>query len=270
MIGAVEAGGTKVVCAVGRSWQEIRDAEKFIVPTTSPSETTALVMNWFEYHHRATPLAAIGIASFGPINFSSMSIASTTPKLAWRGLNWRDVVTQRFKTVAVGIDTDTNAAGIAEWRWGAARHRQVAAYVTVGTGIGGSLIIDGEPLHGLLHPELGHMFIPRQRNDDFVGTCPAHGDCLEGLASGAAVECRWNHAGPQLAPDHLAWELESDYLALALVNISMIASPQIIVLGGGVMTADRLLKEVRRKTREFAAGYIDKVELTSCIDSYVA
>ena len=269
MIGAIETGGTKVVCAVGRSWQEIRDADKFVVPTTSPSETTTSVLNWFEARHRTIPLAAIGIASFGPVDFSNMSIASTTPKLAWRGVNWRDVVTQRFKNVAVGIDTDTNAAGVAEWRWGAARHRRVAAYVTVGTGIGGALIIDGEPLHGLLHPEFGHMLIPRQRDDNFMGTCPVHGDCLEGLASGVAVEYRWSRPGTQLAPDHLAWELESDYLALALVNVIMIASPQIIVLGGGVMIADGLLEQVRRKTREFVAGYIDKAELTSRIDTYI-
>ena len=269
MIGAIEAGGTKVVCAVGRSWQEIRDFEKFIVPTTSPAETTASVMNWFVDRHRATPLAAIGIASFGPIHLSSMSIATTTPKLAWRGLNWHDVVAQRLGDVALGIDTDTNAAGIAEWRWGAARHRQVAAYVTVGTGIGGALLINGEPIHGLLHPEFGHMFVPRQGSDHFVGTCPAHGDCLEGLASGVAVEVRWKNEGTKLARDHFAWELESDYLALALVNLTMIASPQIIVLGGGVMSAAGLLEQVRCKTLENLGGYIDTIQLKSQIDEYL-
>lgn len=269
LIGAIEAGGTKVVCALGRSWLEIRAAEKFVVPTTSPDVTTSSVMNWFEAQSSNIPLAAIGIATFGPIDFSTGIVTSTTPKTAWRGLNWSEVVTQRLPRTAVGIDTDTNAAGFAEWRWGAARHRRVAAYVTVGTGVGGALIVDGKPLHGLMHPEFGHMLIPRRRGDLFVGTCPTHGDCLEGLASGVAVEGRWNSSGSQLAPDHGAWDLESDYLALALVNLIMIASPEIIVLGGGVMTKDGLLESVRRKTCELAAGYIDKIELTSGGGTYI-
>lgn len=269
LIGAIEAGGSKVVCALGRNWREIRDAEKFVVPTTTPGETTDSVMDWFEAHHHSTPLAAIGIASFGPVNFSSMSIATTTPKLAWRGHNWREVVARRLSSVAVGVDTDTNAAGIAESRWGAAQRRRIAAYVTVGTGIGGALIVDGEPLHGLLHPETGHMFVPRQRGDQFGGTCPAHGDCLEGLASGVALSGRWDHAAAELSSDHPAWELESDYLALGLVNIIMVASPQIIVLGGGVMAAEGLLERVRQKVRRVAAGYIDRDELAHRVDSFI-
>lgn len=269
MIGAIEAGGTKMVCAVGRSWREVRDAEKFVVPTTSPDETMTVVMNWFAKRHEESPLAAIGVASFGPIDFSSDSIAHATPKEAWRGVSWRDVITTQLSDVAIGFDTDTNAAGLAEWSWGAATQRRVAVYVTIGTGIGGGLVVDGEPVHGLLHPEIGHMFVPRQTDDSFPGTCPTHGDCLEGLACGLAINRRWRRSGPQFATDHPAWELESDYLALAMVNIIMIASPQIIVLGGGVMTVEGLLDKVRRKTRRLNAEYIAKDELTTGIDSYL-
>lgn len=269
MIGAIEAGGTKMICAVGRSWREVRDAEKFVVPTTTPDETMATVMDWFAAQHESTPLAAIGVASFGPIDFATNSIAPSTPKVAWRGVSWRDAITARLDSIAIGFDTDTNAAGLAEWSWGAAQRRRVAVYVTIGTGIGGGLIVDGEPLHGLLHPEFGHMFVPRQRGDEFPGTCPTHGDCLEGLACGLAINRRWNRTGDQFAPGHAAWELESDYLALAMVNIIMIASPEVIILGGGVMTVDGLLDKVRVKTRDLVAGYIAKDELTSKIEAYV-
>ena len=269
MIGAIEAGGTKIICAVGRSWHEIRDAEKLVVPTTSPNETMATVMDWFVSRHRVTPLAAIGVASFGPVDFSTTSIADSTPKKAWRGVNWHGSIKSRIDNVAVGFDTDTNAAGVAEWRWGNAKGRRIAVYVTVGTGIGGALIVNGEPIHGLLHPELGHMLVPRRRDDQFLGACPFHVDCLEGLASGAAINLRASGAPSPLAPDHPAWDLESDYLARAMINIIMIASPQIIILGGGVMTVAGLLDEVRRKTRALVKGYIDKSELGSDIDSFI-
>jgi fructokinase len=268
-IGAIEAGGTKIVCCVGASWQEIRDGEKLFVPTTSPEETMALVMDWFVARDAETPLAAIGVASFGPIDFASGSIAMSTPKQAWRGLSWRRHLGQRFGDVAVGLDTDTNAAGLAEWRWGAAQGRQVAAYITVGTGIGGALVVNGTPVHGLLHPEMGHMVVPRQRGDEFAGTCPTHGDCLEGLACGPAVAQRWNGSGHQLPPGHAAWELESAYLATAMVNIITIASPEVIVLGGGVMAVEGLLDQVRAKTRDLMRGYIDSKELAGGIDRYI-
>ena len=269
MIGAIEAGGTKMICALGRSWDEVRDCEKLVVPTTTPDETTSTVMDWFAAHHRATPLAAIGIGSFGPLDFSTTSIARTTPKDEWRGLNWREVVSTRLDNVAIGFDTDTNAAGIAEWHWGAARGCHVAAYVTVGTGIGGALLIDGTPIHGLLHPEFGHMFVPRHDGDSFAGCCRAHGACLEGLASGEAVQRRWHQSGGPFAPDHPAWKLESDYLALAMLNIIMITSAEIIVLGGGVMAVEGLHDEVTRKTRELLNGYIAQERVTSNIAAYL-
>jgi fructokinase len=268
-IGAIEAGGTKIVCCVGASWREIRDGEKFVVATESPEETMALVMDWFVARNAETPLAAIGVASFGPIAFASGSIAMSTPKQAWRGLSWRRHIVGRLADVAVALDTDTNAAGLAEWRWGAAQGRQVAAYVTVGTGIGGALVVDGTPVHGLLHPEMGHMVVPRQRGDQFAGTCPTHGDCLEGLACGPALAQRWSNSGRELPPGHAAWELESDYLAMAMVNIITIASPEVIVLGGGIMAVEGLLDKVRSKTRDLMRGYIDSEELAGGIGRFI-
>ncbi|HEV3187055.1 MAG TPA: ROK family protein [Acidimicrobiales bacterium] len=268
-VGAIEAGGTKIVCSAGRKWQTILDSEKYVVATTSPEETVTQVLDWFSVRHEEENLQAFGIASFGPIDFATQSIAATTPKEAWRGFNWRDAVNERFGRFPIGFDTDTNAAGIAEWRWGNAQGRGVAVYLTVGTGIGGALIVDGAPIHGLLHPEFGHMFVPRQQGDGFVGTCPVHGDCLEGLASGPAVSGRWGRGDGPFPPNHPAWELESDYLSLAMVNIITITSPEVIVLGGGVMAVEGLLDKVREKTVKRLGGYLAKDELGSKIGGYI-
>lgn len=269
MIGAIEAGGTKMVCAVGRTWLEIRDAEKFIVPTSKPDHSIAAIMEWLTDRHRETPLEAIGIASFGPIDFEFNTISMSTPKVAWRGVNWLKAVEDAVGDMAVGYDTDTNAAGFAEWRWGAAQGRGVVVYLTVGTGVGGSLIIEGVPVHGLLHPEFGHMTVQHLAQDPFRGNCPSHADCLEGLASGAAIKERWGASGEHLPPDHPAWELESDYLAMAVVNIVTITSAEVIVLSGGVMEVEGLLDRVREKTKTRMAGYIDKAELGASIAQYL-
>jgi fructokinase len=269
VIGAIEAGGTKMVCAVGRTWQEVRDTDKFVVPTTTPNETMSRIMRWFSDRNLETPLEAIGIASFGPIDFESNRISMSTPKVAWRGASWRQAVVEHLGDIPLGYDTDTNGAGLAEWRWGAAQGRRVVVYVTIGTGIGGGLIIDGAPVHGLLHPEFGHMTVQRQSGDQFPGNCPSHGDCLEGLASGAAIKERWGRSGSHFPPDHPAWELESGYLAMAMVNIVTITSAEIIILSGGVMSVEGLLDKVRAKTRTRMAGYIAKVELEAHISEYL-
>jgi fructokinase len=268
-IGAIEAGGTKIVCSVGRDWDQIRDADKFVVATTSPRETAAKVLDWFIARHEEEALSALGVASFGPIDFASMSIGLTTPKESWRGFNWRNAIEERLGPLPIGFDTDTDAAALAEWRWGAGVGREVVVYVTVGTGIGGGLVVGGTPVHGLLHTEMGHMFVPRQEGDDFSGTCPAHGDCLEGLACGLAVQQRWDRSGDGLAPDHPAWELESDYLSLAMVNLITTVSPNVIVLGGGVMAVEGLLEKVREKTVRRLNGYIAKDEVEDRVGDYL-
>lgn len=270
MIGAIEAGGTKMVLAVGRTWQEVRDAERYVVPTTTPEETMTRVMSWFELRHAETPLAAIGVASFGPVDFARRAIATSTPKLLWRGVSWAEAVAAHFNDLPLGLDTDTNAAALAEYRWGAGRAKDVVVYMTVGTGIGGGLVVGGRAVHGLLHPEFGHMVVRRCVGDDFEGTCPSHGDCLEGLACGEAIKQRWHLTGGlQLPEDHPAWELESDYLSDAVVNVAMITSSEVVILGGGVMAGPGLIERVRTKVRKQLNGYLDVSELTSDLDHYI-
>jgi fructokinase len=269
LIGAIETGGTKTVCALGRTWSEIRDSEKFTIPTTSPHDTATRVLNWMEERRGSSVIGAIGIASFGPLDFDSQTISLSTPKVAWRGASWPQAIRERFGDMVVSIDTDTDGAGIAESRWGASRGTLVSAYVTVGTGIGGALIIDTKPVHGLQHPEFGHMFVPRMAGDIFTGTCLSHGDCLEGMASGVAIETRWGTKAPLLPADHPAWELESDYLALAVANIIALSSPQSIVLGGGIMSVDGLIEKVREKTRHYLGGYFSAQVLDGDMTSFI-
>ena len=268
-VGAIEAGGTTFVCAVGDSWNDVMASEKFVVATTSPEATLGRVLDWLAARHGETPLAAIGVASFGPLDLAKGRIARSTPKIEWRAFDWIDAIAQRFDDLPVALDTDTNGAGLAESRWGASRGKRVSVYVTVGTGIGGAVILNGKPLHGLTHPEMGHMFVPRHPSDTFEGVCPAHGDCLEGLASAPAVATRWNEATRDLPMDHPAWELESYYLAEAVANLTAVLSPEMIVLGGGLMSANGLLDLVREKTRGRANGYYVSDLLNEHISRYL-
>jgi fructokinase len=269
LICAIETGGTKTVCALGTSWGDIRDSEKLVVPTTTPGETITGVLDWMEEKRGASAIAAIGVASFGPIDFATQAISLSTPKVPWRGVSWPAAIRERFGDVRVSLDTDTNGAGIAESRWGASRGVQVSVYVTVGTGIGGALIVDGTPVHGLQHPEFGHMFVPRVAGDDFEGACLSHRNCLEGMASGIAIERRWGVEASLLPANHPAWDLESNYLALALANIIAICSPESIVVGGGVLSADGLIEKVRELTRRYLAGYFSSPELDEGMDHFV-
>jgi fructokinase len=164
--------------------------------------------------------------------------------------------------VPVAFDTDVNAAALGEWRRGAGRGHDTVCYVTVGTGIGGGVLANGRLVHGLVHPEIGHMLIPHDRNrDPFEGACPFHGDCFEGLASGTALRARWGRAGEELGGEPEVWALEAEYLALGVVNITCAVSPQCVILGGGVMKEPSLLPLVRRRVTELLAGYVDAPEL---------
>ena len=266
--GGIEAGGTKWVCGIGDGEARILESKSF--PTTTPQETIARAAEFF----RDRKLDAIGIASFGPIDVRHESptfgYITTTPKAGWAHT---DLVGTLRATLGIPIvlETDVNAAALAEWRWGAAVGLDTFCYVTVGTGIGGGVIVNGELLHGLLHPEIGHMRIPHnQAGDPFGGVCPYHGDCLEGLASGEAIRRRWGRPGEELG-DTAVWELESEYLALGLMNLICTVSPQRIVLGGGVSKHPPLLRLVRDRLRVLLADYFDTPELTQpdAIDRYV-
>ena len=218
MFGAIEAGGTKFVCGVGTDPANLAITQ---LPTTSPEITMADAVNFLREHSHGK-LQAVGIGSFGPVDLSPSSPTfghiTSTPKIAWQNFNFVGAVRAAFD-VPIGFDTDVNAAALGEARWGAAQSVSDFVYLTVGTGIGGGVIVNGQLLQGLVHPEMGHIRIPHDRQrDHYPGSCPFHGDCLEGLASGPAIQERWGKPAPELAIDHPAWALEAHYLALGLAN----------------------------------------------------
>ncbi len=271
LYGGIEAGGTKFVCAVGSGPGHLAAEARFA--TTTPEATLAQAIAFFKAQGPLGPLAAVGIASFGPVDARPGSPAyghiTSTPKPGWANTDIAGVL-GRALGVPIGFDTDVNAAALAEWRWGAGQGVGSVMYLTVGTGIGGGAVLGGQPLHGLLHPEMGHIWVPHDRSaDPFAGVCPYHGDCLEGLASGPALARRWGQPAESLPPEHAAWALEAHYLALALANFICILSPERIVLGGGVMNQQQLFPLVRQRVPALLNGYIQSPAITRAIDSYI-
>ncbi|HEY8724433.1 MAG TPA: ROK family protein [Gaiellaceae bacterium] len=261
--GGVEAGGTKWVCAIGSGPDDLHALETF--PTTTPPETLARAADFFTQNGG---VSAVGFGSFGPIDLRNGRI-TTTPKRGWADTDVVSVLRGALG-VPVAFDTDVNAAALGEGRWGAAVGLDTFCYFTVGTGIGGGVIAGGRLVHGLIHPEVGHMLIPHDRTrDPFDGSCPFHGDCFEGLAAGSAIERRWGKPGEELGDRPEVWELEAEYLALGVANVICVVSPQRMILGGGVMKQPALLPLIRRRTRELLAGYISVPELSEGIDEYI-
>ena len=260
--GAVEAGGTKFLCGAGTGPE---DLVRITLPTTSPAKTLEAVIEFFRSQKRVRPLAAIGVASFGPVDLDPHSptygYITSTPKPGWSNVDICGMLCSAL-LVPIAFDTDVNAAALAESRWGAAQGLDDLLYLTVGTGIGGGALIGGKPVHGLSHPEMGHMRIPHDRTaDPFPGSCPYHGDCLEGLASGPAIEKRWGRRAESLPPDHAAWPLEAHYLALALSNLVCVLSPRRIIIGGGVMHNLNLFPVIRSKLSDLLNGYVQAPEI---------
>jgi len=257
LYGGIEAGGTKWVCAIGTGPDDIRAETRF--PTTTPTETLSRAIEFFRAHD-SEQLAAIGVGSFGPVDLNPLSSSygyiTTTPKPGWANI---DVVgtLQRELGRPIGFDTDVNVALLGEQQWGAARDCDVAVYITVGTGIGGGALVGGRVVHGLIHPEMGHIRLVRDPiRDPFPGICPYHGDCLEGLACGPAIKARWHASAEQLPADHPAWELEADYLGQAMATLLCILSPQRIIVGGGVMSQPHMFPRVRAATQRWLNGYL--------------
>lgn len=254
-VGAIEAGGTKWLCAVGTGPDDLVATET--IPTTTPDETIGRALAFFR---RRGPIEAVGIGCFGPVDLRPGSPAwgsiTTTPKPGWTDTDVAGVVGAELG-VPVAFDTDVNAAALGEHRWGAARGLDTFCYVTVGTGIGGGAIAGGAVVHGLVHPEFGHMRIPHDLDaDPFGGLCPYHGDCWEGLASGPAIEARWGRPPRELVDVEAVWRLEARYVALGLVNVVAVLSPERIVLGGGVMEVPGLLPLVQAEVDDLLAGYV--------------
>jgi fructokinase len=266
--GGIETGGSKWECAIGTGPDDLRASET--IATTTPDETIRRAVAFFEHDG---PVEAIGIGSFGPIDQKVTSATwghiTTTPKPGWAHTDVGQEVRRRL-SVPVAFDTDVNAAALGEHRWGACQELDTFCYITVGTGIGGGGMAGGKLLHGLLHPEFGHMRIPHDRDaDPFDGVCPYHGDCWEGLASGRAIEARWGRSAASLDGNQAVWALEARYLALGLVSVMCVLSPERIVLGGGVAYHDGLLDLVRRDVLTFMNGYLEASAVVDDIAHYI-
>lgn len=271
-VGGIEAGGTKFVCAVGTGPDDIRAEARF--PTTTPEETIGRTLDFFrEQAQRHGPVEAVGIASFGPVDPNPGSptygYITTTPKPGWASTDLAGAIREALQ-VPIGFDTDVNIAGLGEWRWGAAQGLDTFIYLTIGTGIGGGGLVNGQLMHGLVHPEMGHIPLPHDWEvDPYEGCCPFHGDCLEGMASGPAMAERWGQPATQLPPDHAAWDLEAHYLALALRGFICTLSPERIILGGGVMQQEQLFPLIRRKVQTSLNGYVQSPAILEAIDEYI-
>jgi fructokinase len=269
LYGAIEAGGTKFVCAVGTGPEDLKAQARF--PTTTPKETLGRCIDFF----RAQPkIEALGVGCFGPIDLrrgaASYGHVTTTPKVGWANADIVGPLHQALG-VPVGFDTDVNGAVLGESRWGAAQGLDTAIYVTIGTGIGGGALIGGKLAHGLVHPEMGHLLLPREPDDlAFAGDCPFHGArCWEGVASGPAIERRWGRRAETLPVAHPAWDLEARYIASALTTLVLVLSPDRLILGGGVMQAAELFPLVRRHLTRSLGGYVQADALLSGMDDYV-
>lgn len=263
--GGIEAGGTKMICVIGDENGKILD--RMQIPTKTPEETMPIMIDYF----KGKDIKALGIACFGPIDLNRDSktygYITSTPKLAWKNYD----IVGAFKKelgVPIGFDTDVNGSLLGEITWGCAKGLTDALYLTIGTGVGGGVMAGGKLLHGMLHPELGHIKMAVADGDTYKGKCPYHGTCFEGMAAGPAIEDRWGKKAVELADDDKVWKLESTYIAQALCTYILTLSPQIIILGGGVMHQKQLFPLIRKKVLEQLNGYIVTKELKD-IDNYI-
>ena len=258
MIAGIELGGTKTVVAIGSA--EGRVIEELRFPTTLPEETLGTAIAWLR--KRGKP-ASIGIAAFGPIGIvpdrENYGMVLATPKPGWAGFPLIDALAKAFPNAALTLDTDVNAAALAEAKLGAAAGLDDVAYITIGTGIGGGILSGGRLVHGALHPEFGHLKVPRMLGDNFAGVCPFHGDCLEGLASGPSIAARWGAPAHDLPPTHPAWETQAWYLAHGVLSLLAIVSPSRVIVGGGVSQVAGLHEKINAKLLEITGGYFPPV-----------
>jgi len=274
LIAAVEAGGTKFVCAVGTGPHDIRDIVR--IPTTTPEETLLAVMRHLSNaKSKHGPFAAIGVGSFGPIDLDPESetygYITTTPKPGWQFTKIVPMLRDRYK-VPVAWDTDVNAAVLAEFLWGAGQNTDPLVYITVGTGVGGGVLINGRLLHGLLHPEIGHLLVPPPQNSSAIRQdchCPFHKSCVEGYVSGTALATRWGVKADALPHDHPAWEEVADVMAHALMNLTLSICPKRIILGGGVMSQEHILPLIRGQLHKLNNSYLRVPELGRNLDEFI-
>lgn len=269
----VEAGGTKFNCIVASDPENI--LAEIRIPTTTPNETLPQVVNFFKEIEKTKDikLSSLGLGFFGPLGLnkeqSDYGSITSTPKLAWRNT---PIVSyfQDHMGIPSAFDTDVNAAALGEGLWGNAQNCSDFIYMTIGTGIGGGIISGGKPVHGMIHPEVGHMLLPHDRTlDPFEGVCPSHHDCLEGLASGPSIKARWGQAAETLPADHPAWKIESNYIAAAVTNLTLSFSPQRVILGGGVMKIPGLIDSIRQKVVSYLGGYVQSDLILNRTDEFI-
>lgn len=257
-LGALEAGGTKMVCAIGDETGRI--FEQVSIPTQTPDVTMPKLIEYF----KERGVEALGVACFGPIeldrNSPQYGCITSTPKLAWRNYNIVGGLADALQC-PIGFDTDVNGSVLGEVTFGQAKGKNCVIYLTIGTGVGGGIYIDGRLLHGMVHPEAGHVLIRKRSDDTYEGKCPYHKTCLEGMAAGPAIEERWGRKAAELADRTEVWDLEADYIAQALTGYILTLSPEMIIIGGGVMHQEQLFPLIRQKVTQLLGGYVQAEEL---------
>ncbi|MGN9163956.1 ROK family protein [Tissierellaceae bacterium HCP3S3_D8] len=263
MLGAIEAGGTKFVCAV--SDEDLNIVERTSFFTSYPFETLRKVFDFFDSYE---DLKAIGIGSFGPIDINKKSpkygYVTSTPKPGWKDFNFLGEMKEHYN-IPIGWTTDVNAACLGEYEVGSAIKDNSCIYLTIGTGIGGGAIFNGNFIEGFGHPEMGHIIVRPHPKDDFKGWCPYHGDCLEGLAAGPSVEKRYGVKAQSLGPDHEIWNILAYYIAQGLVDYTLILRPEKIILGGGVMKQRHILELIKKEFIALLGNYVE----VPPIDQYI-
>ena len=255
MYGSIEAGGTKFVCAIGDEEMAIKERVSF--PTTTPEETMALVIDFFKKYE--DQLVGIGIGSFGPIDIhrdsATYGYITSTPKLAWQNFDFVGTMKQAFP-IPIAWTTDVNAAAYGEYVFGKGKGLSSVVYYTIGTGVGGGALQDGRFVEGFSHPEMGHMLVVPHRDDSFKGSCPFHGNCLEGMAAGPAIEKRLGKKGQELSEDEPFWSIEAEYIAQCAYNTTLMLSPDVIIFGGGVMKQRHMVEKVHQAFERLVNGYV--------------
>ena len=269
LFGALEAGGTKMVMAVGDENGKILEQKS--IPTTTPEETMPQIIEYFKEKIAGEGIKALGVGAFGPVDVVKGSPTYghilNTPKLAWKNYDLVGTL-EKGLGIPVGLDTDVNGSCLGEMTYGCAKGLDTVVYFTIGTGIGAGIAVGGKLLHGMLHPEAGHILITKNRHDPGRSVCPYHNSCFEGLASGPSIEARWGKKAAELVDKTVGWELESDYIAKGLVNMILTLSPQKIILGGGVMHQEQMFPMIRNKVTALINDYYTTKELTD-MDNYI-
>lgn len=265
LYGALEAGGTKMVMAIGNENGEI--LEQLSIPTETPDITMVKIVDYF----KDKKIEALGVGSFGPIDLDKDSPTygsiTSTPKLAWVNYNIVNELKNALQ-IPIGFDTDVNASALGEATWGSMKGLGSGIYITIGTGVGVGVYMNGSLLHGMLHPEAGHVLLSKHPEDTFEGVCPYHPNCLEGLASGPSIEKRWSKKAYELKDNTKVWELEAYYIAQGIVNYILTLSPHKIVLGGGVMHQEQLFPLIRKEVARLLNGYVKTRQMEE-LDQYI-